>query len=239
MKIKKNIKRGFGLTLVLVMGVSIFSNYIMSHNQDEVYSSLKEKYGIVQSADDSDQVEVTDEGENEVVTETEVKETAKTLTKVEAQSEYRYVKGKKVDVRVEVLLWNTLREHGYSEIQTAAVIGNLIHESDGLKTNAVEDGNNHEGYGLVQWSYGRKEKLFNYCESKGKAHSDLQCQIEYLMIELDSREFYEPHRSTFKNPYSINEASEAYEKGFERCAAGSTQIRKDYSWDVYYTYHAE
>lgn len=88
---------------------------------------------------------------------------------------------------VQYHVWNALRAAGYNEITTAATMGNIEAES-GFRPDLHEKGGG--GFGLIQWtnqkghSTGRRTDMENYCKSKGKPTSDLQCQIEYMLMEL-------------------------------------------------------
>jgi cell wall-associated NlpC family hydrolase len=72
----------------------------------------------------------------------------------------------------------------YSEVQTAAVMGNIEAES-GYNFGSVEEGNNI-GHGILQWSYGRWAQLRSYASSKGKSWTDHQVQLEFLKGELEN-----------------------------------------------------
>lgn len=83
---------------------------------------------------------------------------------------------------IQYKVWQGLRGAGYSEIATAAAMGNIQHES-GFDPATIEGGSGI-GFGLVQWSYGRRTAMENYARSKGKNPSDVGVQIEYLLQEL-------------------------------------------------------
>ena len=83
---------------------------------------------------------------------------------------------------IQYKVWQGLRGAGYSEIATAAAMGNIQHES-GFDPSTIERGSG-VGFGLVQWSYGRRTAMENYARSKGKNPSDVGVQIEYLLQEL-------------------------------------------------------
>lgn len=206
--------------IFLLGGVFLNSNFI-EQKQDEAYAQLKEKYSV-------EEVPVTEikeiQEEKEQVTEEQVKPEVKAETKPVA-----------VENRTtENVIWDFLKGKGYTDIQTAAIIGNLYQES-GLNSSKVEYGSG-EGIGIVQWSFGRKQQLKDYCKSQGKDWTDLQCQLEFLAKELKSNQFYEPYRSKFNNPYSIDEATEAYCWGFERPNAkkAGMDYRKKMAWQAYY-----
>ena len=82
----------------------------------------------------------------------------------------------------EEMVWFALRNAGYSEIATAAVMGNIANES-GFDPAKIEGGTGI-GLGLCQWSYGRRDALEGYIASKGTDTSDVKTQIEFLLAEL-------------------------------------------------------
>lgn len=238
---KTKFKRGIAMVSVLVIGSAILSQWFFTGNQEDVYSSMKEKYGITSV---STEVSVESEGEQTqvseetVVQETKVETTPEVVKPMPGKTETRNVAGMVTNAYAERVIWDTLKANGYTDIQAAAALGNLIHESMGLQTDIVEK-ENGVGYGLMQWSNGRRTKLYNFCDKKGKAHSDLQCQVEYMISEMNSSEFYQPQKGTFANPYSVKEATEAFCWGFERPRESTAKIddRIAYAWNVYYYNH--
>lgn len=86
---------------------------------------------------------------------------------------------------LEEKVWYTLRNAGYSEYAVAGVMGNIWGESR-FDPNIVEKGNGI-GFGLCQWSYGRRTNLENYARAKGVAASDVDTQIEFLLGELNPK----------------------------------------------------
>jgi len=82
----------------------------------------------------------------------------------------------------EEKVWFALREAGYSEYAVAGVLGNIYAES-GFEPSKIE-GDTGIGYGLCQWSYGRRTQLEAYATSKGKPASDVDTQIEFLLTEI-------------------------------------------------------
>lgn len=83
---------------------------------------------------------------------------------------------------VEKSVWDSLKARGYSDIATAAVMGNISCES-GFRVDAIEKGNSI-GFGLCQWSFGRRTNLENWAKSQNKSPSDLGIQIQFLLGEL-------------------------------------------------------
>lgn len=127
---------------------------------------------------------------------------------------------------IEEKVWFALREQGYSEEAVAAVMGNIYGES-GFKADAIES--NGEGYGLCQWSFGRKTQLINYAKSKGKDWTDEDIQIEFLIGEITkgggangyakfqmSGTHYGYTYSSWKDATDVEEATKAFMAVFER-----------------------
>lgn len=209
--VKKTILVG---GLVFFLGGVFVNSSFVKEQQELVYADLKERYEIGTEAKEeveaTPEVEATQEADT---TEAEVEITDNRTT--------------------EEVVWDYLKAAGYSDIQTAAIIGNIYQES-GLNPARVES--NGEGIGLVQWSFGRKQSLINYASSKGKDWSDLESQLEFLVSELDSKQFYQPYKDTFMNPYSVSEATEAFCFGFERPnkEKANLSFRQEKAWEAYY-----
>lgn len=215
LRLKKRVKRFLvgGVLIFFLGGVFVNSSFV-KEQQELVYAGLKEKYEIG----------------------TEAKNVVEDAPEIEVQQEADTTeeKGEVTDNRTtEEVVWDYLKAAGYSDIQTAAIIGNLYQES-GLNPARVES--NGEGIGLVQWSFGRKQNLINYASSKGVDWSDLETQLEFLVSELDSKQFYQPYKDTFMNPYSVNEATEAFCFGFERPnkEKANLSFRQEKAWEAYY-----
>lgn len=95
----------------------------------------------------------------------------------------------------EAVIARLLLDQGYSKICTAAIMGNMHIETGGSYSGKAfqpsqqrehlegEERYNWQGFGLCQWTEGRKNNLCSYCESKGKPHYDEQCQVERIEIE--------------------------------------------------------
>ena len=109
-------------------------------------------------------------------------------------------------------IWDFLKSKGLTDYACAGVEGNLYAES-GNRTNNLENYyekklgmddltytakvNSGEytnfvhdcaGYGLAQWTYwSRKQGLLDYCHKQGTSIDNLQMQLEYLWIEMSSK----------------------------------------------------
>lgn len=79
-------------------------------------------------------------------------------------------------------VWFALRGAGYSEYAVAAVMGNIQCES-GFDANKIEQGSG-VGFGLCQWSSGRRTALEKYAKKKNQDAGNIDLQIEFLLAEL-------------------------------------------------------
>lgn len=79
-------------------------------------------------------------------------------------------------------VWFALKAAGYSNYATAAVMGNIQCES-GFDGNKIEKGSG-VGFGLCQWSYGRRQALEKYAKKKNQKPGSIDLQIEFLLAEL-------------------------------------------------------
>lgn len=232
----KNIKTVIAVVVAAIIMTGGFLNSSWFNEQKEsVYSELSAKYDTVNTGSASNEVVAQDaKKEENVVVQTEVD--AKTEVKEVVKED---VKAKETPAKVEnrtivQIIWDYLIAHGYSKIQAAAIIGNLYQES-GVNPSRVES--NGVGIGLVQWSFGRRTQLEDYAKSKGKSWTDLETQLEFLDMELKGgKQLSGQYLQTFKNPYSVNEAVEAFCWGFERPNAQYANIayRKQMAWKTYY-----
>jgi len=108
----------------------------------------------------------------------------------------------------EKIVWNFLKREGLTNEGAAGLMGNLQVESnvrsvvyeniykdkfgwtDQQYVDKVNDGSyanfvyDQVGFGLAQWTYyTRKQALLNHCRGR---IGDLNCQLEYLMIEFNN-----------------------------------------------------
>lgn len=99
---------------------------------------------------------------------------------------------------IQEKVWYGLISLGYSEISTAAAMGNIHYESGSFNPNSIEDNNPANeavgGIGICQWtnnwdngqkgSTGRCTDLKAYAASKGLTWRDENVQVEFLLAEL-------------------------------------------------------
>lgn len=83
---------------------------------------------------------------------------------------------------IQYKTWTRLRGAGFSEAQTAGAMGNIEAES-GFDSSIVERGSG-AGFGLCQWTGGRRTKLQSYASSAGKNANDVNTQLDFLIAEM-------------------------------------------------------
>lgn len=82
-------------------------------------------------------------------------------------------------------VWFALKDLGYSDEVVAGAMGNIDYESEGFNPGAVEK--EGTGIGLIQWSYGRADKLRTYAVNKGVDWKDEDTQVEFLIAEISGQ----------------------------------------------------
>lgn len=82
-------------------------------------------------------------------------------------------------------VWFALKDLGFTDEVVAGAMGNIDLESGGFSASAVESSGT--GIGLVQWSFGRADKLKAYASHKGVNWTDEDTQIEYLIGEISGK----------------------------------------------------
>ena len=145
----------------------------------------------------------------------------------------------------EEKVWIALKAEGYSDEAVAGVMGNIYGES-GFNSGAVEGGSGI-GFGLCQWSFGRRDQLEAFAASRGVDPSDVDLQIEFLIAELRPEggadgfatyQFagFENYRTTWMTSTSIEETTTAFCAGFERPGVPRNQVRIDAAKKYYEQY---
>ncbi len=217
MKAKKMLIIAF----ILFLSFGFFMNSsFMDAKKNEVYGKLKEEYGLSSDTDTKEEIEQQEIESTEEVAQTDVKVTSRGSSNEKRSNEN--------------IVWDYLIEQGYSAIQVAGIIGNMYQESG---VNPAREETNGIGYGLVQWSFGRRQQLEAFAESKGKPVSDIYVQLEFLVKELKSgKQLYGTYADQFNNPYSVDDATEAFCWGFERPNKNYANManRKAKAWEAYY-----
>ena len=149
-------------------------------------------------------------------------------------------------------IWYLLKEKGYSNEATAALIGNMFAESNCFApriqndfsgdyqrsivyTASVDDGSISEkefvyngpgggGYGLMQWTFwSRKKGLYALAKKQGKSIGDAEVQVAWLDEELHSAE-YAAVLDVLEHSVSIRECTDVLVRKYLRPADQSDAV---------------
>jgi hypothetical protein len=123
---------------------------------------------------------------------------------------------------------NFLRGKGYTDVQIAAIVGNLLHES-GLSPAAFNSAGGGQGaYGIAQWRAERQRGL------KRRAASDtLGTQLEHLHSEIQADKSI---LKSLANATDVKETTIKFEAAFERSGGHGLTSRVNKALYVYKTY---
>ena len=77
-------------------------------------------------------------------------------------------------------IWDYLKAKGWSDYAVAGILGNIEAECS-FKPSLQEKGGT--GIGLFQWSFSRRDKFLSFMKSKGYELSNIEGQLEYLLLE--------------------------------------------------------
>lgn len=134
-------------------------------------------------------------------------------------------------------VWNYFRSIGFSEAATAGIMGNMFQES-GMDPTALQNGRGPAA-GICQWEKyndysSRWGNLAKYAQSQGKTWTDLQCQLDFLVLELKGGDSTTKRildryggLTALMNTNDVNWAVEVFEKSFER--AGKPNMQRRYT----------
>lgn len=161
----------------------------------------------------------------------------------------------------EKIIWKFFKHLCLNDFAIAGIMGNLYAESgliannlqnsaekrlkmdDDEYTKKVDDGSykrftmDGARYGLAQWgTMVRKKDLLNYAKRSNKSVGDLDLQLNFIWMELNSKK-YAPVMKMLKNAKSVPEASYAfltqYIEGGVGATAATKSKRTQYGEDFY------
>jgi hypothetical protein len=78
------------------------------------------------------------------------------------------------------------QSRGYTPVQAAGIVGNLVQESGPLDPTLSHD--NGTGVGIAGWRLERRQALRTFAAAKGTGETDFQTQLEFLDQELRTTE---------------------------------------------------
>lgn len=100
------------------------------------------------------------------------------------------------------------RGMGYNDVQTGAIIGNLVAESNLLPLNHGD----RDSRGVAQWRTDRFRQMESWAKSNNLDPSDLKTQLSYVAVEAEQR----GDLQKIANYKDAGEAAVAFGKTFER-----------------------
>jgi hypothetical protein len=97
-----------------------------------------------------------------------------------------------------------LKGQGFSDVQSAAILSNMQHESS-FNPNELGDGNT--SYGLFQWHADRLSGLKTYANAQGADYTNTNTQLQYFVKELNTSE--SGAGTALRNATTLSEANDA------------------------------
>ncbi len=208
LRLKRGVKKFLGVVvLVVIGGVIIGKSSFYENKKVEVLSDLQQRYGV-------------EDKKEEKTADISVEESTKTDEPVVQEDKFR----RGTDRTLEEYVWDFFRAQGFTEYQTAGIIGNMYQESR-MDPAEIEDDTGN-GIGLIQWTAERRVNLENYARAQGKSWKDVDLQLEFFMKEMKDRAYYYDRQyiNMFDNSTSPEEAAVAICWGFERPAKKSANV---------------
>ncbi|AGB62592.1 putative tail lysin 2 [Bacillus phage phiAGATE] len=133
-------------------------------------------------------------------------------------------------------IWNFFSDKGFKPSAIAGIMGNLQQES-GLDPTAKNSSSG--AFGVGQWLGGRKKNLHDFAKKGGMDVNSLDTQLQFMWKEMNGGE------STFKSILNrnggmdalkganVSNATELFEKAFERSGGSAMPKRQKYAQDFY------
>lgn len=121
----------------------------------------------------------------------------------------------------ENAIWEFLLQQGFSRVQAAGIMGNLMQEHR-FQTNDAPG-----GLGIVQWIGGRRRELI-----KRYPHSwtSLAAQLDFLMYELNTK--YAHVKREIMATNDLKTAVDVFQNKFEKCGICRNEKRLKYAADI-------
>ncbi|MFM2344152.1 MAG: hypothetical protein RLZZ210_762 [Pseudomonadota bacterium] len=109
-----------------------------------------------------------------------------------------------------------MKDYGLTKEQASGIVGNLYHESDGMKSD-VNEYSGGGGFGWAQWTGSRRSQMESWCKSNGYDPNSAEGNYQFLKYELDNVET--GTIPAVKSASTAEEAAMAFERNFERAAS--------------------
>lgn len=132
------------------------------------------------------------------------------------------------------LMKRVMEDFSLTKEQAAGIVGNLAHESAGLKAGVQEKnplGGGRGGLGWAQWTGPRRKEFEAYLKETGQQATDPEANYGFLKKELQST-----HKSSItavKGTSTVESAMKAFEKKFEAAGVKHYDSRMKYAQRAY------
>lgn len=128
------------------------------------------------------------------------------------------------------ICWNFYRSMGFSEIQTAGLLGNIYAESSFDPTAS-----NGTHFGIHQWGAGRYAALQELASSKNSTWTDLKIQLQYAYSELTGSYYKSKLDSNGWNDsnLTVSKAADLIRLHYEVCGEQAAEKRRNAAQEYY------
>ena len=132
-------------------------------------------------------------------------------------------------------VWVCMKAQGWSDVVCAGIMGNLMAETGGSGTLHLDwDSNGGNGYGLVQWTGGRRSTIKN----RYGTYPSIQAQVQFIHDELYGvngvrRQVTDSQFDAIMNAETPEECAYAFACYYERCAGFARGMRRGYARKAY------
>ena len=128
------------------------------------------------------------------------------------------------------ICWNFYRSMGFSEIQTAGLVGNIYAESSFDPTAS-----NGTHFGIHQWGAGRFAALQELASSKGSTWTDLKIQLQFAYSELTGSYYKSRLDSNGWNDsnLTVSKAADLIRQYYEVCGEQAAEKRRNAAQEYY------
>lgn len=121
----------------------------------------------------------------------------------------------------ENIAWDYLISQGFSEIQAAGIMGNLMQEHHFNTTDTSG------GLGIVQWTGNRRTQLIAMYPM---SYDTIYAQLDYLMYELNGS--YVNVKNSLLSTNSLGDAVRIFQNNFEKCGVCVEGKRIEYAQNI-------
>ena len=129
---------------------------------------------------------------------------------------------------------------GFSETQSAGIVGNLIAESGRSLPAHGPAGDGGKAKGIAQWHPGRR-RIFEQVYGKPWQDSTFNDQLQFIVWELSNSDSYSGSLNKqagdlLRQTSTVEAAATIFDEKYERSSGAARQKRINYAQSVYETY---